>query len=722
MQSQDIFDSDNDLLSKSPISPPAPLKVLQAFDELPIEIRSLTERFVDPTVIPSSANMSRFLDSLSAKVHPSPLTIDALSELFQEFYRRAESHIATHVAALSSKISREKPVRKTSKNDTPDQGEQQMLTATEINNRKKARKLLEQKKVALEEAVEKAVCEKVYMKLWHHRSAEDEQLDQKLRSRIAALSLVGIGLRELLVSGAESLPEEICQKTIEQEDTIKASLASARGHLIAMTKEKYPLGKLHHLQDAHKSIVETLTSFFPTSSSADEVLPTLIYTLITSPPEEVNVISDLHFIQRFRTSSKINGEADYCMTNLEAAISFLETIELSTLRADENLQGPAKHSHSPSKGDTIPMELGIKEASPLISQTEPFPSLPSTELFPPPAKALPASRSPRRLSQIIQAQTNRLEAAGDSLRGAVLDSADQAVGALENSLRFIFGRVRESHQPGSEGAPAPKTLEDARKLVSTPPPAEDDNSNADGSPASSDRPASDIGSISGEAHTTNGAKETLPSTNRVLDLVGGRRPPLRDRSVDSNRSGGSGKRVSFTNSGGLAPALQLDKDPLSSPALPTPPIMTDSNTNTSHPIHSPQTFLPSSSPLPLSPLPLAAAGVESMRSLGNTLNPLNQFAKIGLFGRTQSVPGPTSAPMSSPSGQQTQSGTATPVTPRLTSAESKTLTAVEELKKAPPGIVRRFMDCRDARELRVGEIEELLSEYKKLAAAVTKVV
>jgi hypothetical protein len=489
---------------------------------------------------------------------------------------------------------------------------------------------------------------------------------------------------------------------------------------MAMTLERYPLGKLHHLQDAHKSIVETLTSFFPTSSSADEVLPTLIYTLITSPPEEVNVISDLHFIQRFRTSSKINGEADYCMTNLEAAISFLETIELSTLRADENLQGPAKHSHSPSKGDTIPMDLGIREASPLISQSEPFPSLQPSGIIPPATKALPASRSPRRLSQIIQAQTNRLEAAGDSLRGAVLDSADQAVGALENSLRFIFGRVRETHQPGSEGVPAPKTLEEARKLVSTPPPVEDDNSNADGSPAISDRPASDLGSASGDPLTANGGKELLPSTNRVLDLVGGRRPPLRDRSVDSNRSGGSGKRVSFTSSSGLVPALQLDKDPQSSPAPPTPPIVAD--TNSSNPMHSQQSFLPSSSPLPLSPLPLAAAGVESMRNLGNTLNPLNQFAKIGLFGRTQSVPGPTSAPMTAPSVPQTQSGTVTPVNPRLTATESKTLGAVEELKKTSLGAVRRFMDCRDARELRVGEIEELLAEYKKLAAALAKVI
>jgi hypothetical protein len=611
---------------------------------------------------------------------------------------------------LSSKLSRDKP-RNPSKKASQEKGEEQMLTVSEISDRKKARKSLETKKLALEEAVERSVCEKVYMKLWHHRSAEDEQLDQKLRSRIAALSLVGIGFTELLISGAEDVSEEVRQKTVNQEASIRESLAPARTSIMEMTRENYPLGKLHHLTNAHKSIVETLSNFFPASSSADEILPTLIYTLITSPPEEVNVISDLHFIQRFRASSKIDGEAAYCMVNLEAAISFLETIELSTLRADESSHGPDKHTIASPKKDAAPMDLGIKAVSPMSSKLEPFPAFQPSELSPlVPPKQLQPARSPRRLSELIQAQTNRLEAASDSLRGAVMDSADQAVGALENSLRFLFGRIRESHQPGSEGSPAPKTLEDARKLVSTPPPpaVEDENGNI-GSPSGTERPPSDISSTDESA--ANGARDTLPSTNRVLDLVGGRRP-LRDHSVDSNRSGGSGKRVSFAESGGLAPALAMDKDSFGSPS----------------PLSALEPMVPSApqmaspAPSPLSPLPLAAAGVESMRSLGNTLNPLNQFAKIGLFGRgANTAAAPTSAPTSAPQSQQTVPSGAAIAGQRLTVTEMKSIAAVDELKKSSPGVVRRFMDCRDARELRLGEIEELLAEYKKLALALGKV-
>src|SRR5436305_6011653 len=104
-----------------------------------------------------------------------------------------------------------------------------------------------------------------------------------------------------------------------------------------MNDKKFPLGKLQHLKSAHKDIVETLSELHPSSSSADEILPTMIYALITSPPEGINIVSNLYFIQRFRSESKIDGEAAYCLTNLEAAVTFLETVDLASLMADEQL-------------------------------------------------------------------------------------------------------------------------------------------------------------------------------------------------------------------------------------------------------------------------------------------------------------------------------------------------------------------------------------------------
>jgi hypothetical protein len=669
----DVFFADID--DAPPTNPPTPLlRAPQGFDDLPIEIKSLTERFVE---------------SLSAKVHPTPLSIDALGDLFQEFYIKAEKPIATHISALASKISRENSLTSIKKRKNGDGPEQQMLTASELQDRKQSRKLLEQKRLALEEAVERAACEKVYAKIWHHRSSEDQEMDQKLRSRIAALSLVGIGLKELLLSGTEDLTADVRRKTIEREEDIKQSLGPARTAIQDMTNEKYPLGKLLYLINAHKSIVETLSNFFPSSSSADEILPTIIYTLLTSPPGTINVISDLHFIQRFRASNKVDGEAAYCLVNLEAAISFLETVELPSLRSDEALAGPEKALGlltSPRK-ETEPMALGITPVDDPLADSEPFPSLDTTTARPqmlPPA----STRSSRSLSELIQAQATKLDAASDSFRVAVLDSADHAVGAMtntvENSFRFLFGRIREEQQTNSPGAtdiPVPRTLEDVQKLVSTPPLHPDD-----GSWSGSPRPEHTIV----DDPLGNGAKIVDLGNNRVLDLVGGRR--LRDRSADSSRSGGSGKRVSFAATDPLsdkAIGLGLTEDPLSS----TPPKIAQSI-----------------SPGPTSPMPLMSSGVESMRNLGNSLNPLNQFAKISLFGRAVPATGPTSAPMLS-----AEHITARPISP----VDNKALVTVDIIRKMQKPS-RKFVECKSSDDLKVGDLEELLAEYKRMAAAISK--
>ncbi len=266
----------------------------------------------------------RFIESLSAKVHSTPPSIEKLSEIFQEFYATAESHIAIHINALGTRQSRgaspnpsissktfgvakdSKRLRASSSGDTLGSlsgaiPEQQMLTPEEISDRRRARRLLEKKSAALEEAVERRVCQRVYNRIWRHRTTLDEVRDEKLRSRTAALALVGIGLQDLGIN-FDQHPSE--SDDIQIEDWI----SKARGGLLRMNDAKFPLGKLQQLAVAHKNIVDLLTALHQSSSSADEILPTLIYTLITSPPEGINVISNLHFIQRFRAASKVDGE------------------------------------------------------------------------------------------------------------------------------------------------------------------------------------------------------------------------------------------------------------------------------------------------------------------------------------------------------------------------------------------------------------------------------
>ncbi|KAK7512634.1 uncharacterized protein IWZ02DRAFT_462205 [Phyllosticta citriasiana] len=702
----DVFTTRSDDEDHSRDDPDETLKFPQTFEELPIEIRSQAESF---------------LESLSARVHPTPIAINALAELFQDFYIRAYSSIDTHIAALSTRISRHGSTTSLSSKSSRKTGgpEQQMLTPTEIADRRKARKLLELKRTALEEAVERAVCEKVYSRIWRHRSTEDGERDEKLRSRTAALSVVGISLKELLGHGSDITPE--MRKSLEEkEEKLPQMLSDARRNVERMNNEEYPLGKLAHLVAAHKSIVEALSQIFPSSSSADEILPTLIYTLITSSPENLCVISNLHFIKRFRAVSKLDGEAAYCLVNLEASITFLENVDLSTLRADELPSGPEKSKSRPTtpRSEAPPMNLGITPAKASLD--------PEDAAFDRSAsdgdRLSQLDKSQRRISHLIQSQTNRIENVSEAARQAVLDSADQAFDSInatvENSLKFLFGRLKEQQAGGPASALSqPKTLEDVRKLVSTPP-IPDDN-------------ASSTSSITEEGSEPSNSR-LLDS--KVTDLFGGRRrgTSTREPSADSAMSGGSNnnRRLTFT------PA---DK---SNPLLGTPPLAPNSSPN--NPNSGAGLSPAAAAPIPAPPVSPGASAVESMRNLGNSLNPLRGFGGINMlprFGRSVTTPIPPSpslatAASNAPSPAEVSDGGADAAAAPASSANTasgasertpndakkdRALRNIEELSKTPPP-KRKFLDCKDARDLKIGEVDDLLREYQRLADLLRGVV
>lgn len=560
--------------------------------------------------------IDNFIDSLSAKVHNAPPNIDNIASRFQEFYHTAAQHIQTHISSLSTLQNRSpRPSANTrpsaasilrakaaalgskekAKPSTPEP-EQQMLTTEELANRKKTRKAWEQKRVLLEEAVERRLCEGIYDRIYRHRTTQDEAQDDKLRSKTAALAVVGIGPMDLGVD-IGVVPEDGIAAAVKKQEQIHQFLEQARKDLTTMNEKRYPLGKLNYLKAAHKSIVDTLSEFHP-SSSADEIMPMLIYTLITMPPASLHVISDLRFIERFRWDEKVEGEAAYCLTNLEAAINFLETVDLASLRASEALSGPPKNESTPGtpKLETFPPAytagLSATAFTPAIVT-----STNASGLQAPPSSAAAKSLAQRRrLSDLIQTPAQAIGNARDSF----FDSADQGIKNITNSLgdsyNFWLGKLRDDSSHGE--LVVPKTLEDARRLIGTPPP--DDDVSVSGSSAGQGRGESDRLAVTIE--------------DRVLSLVGGRKASSasRDRSADSTlsgRSAGSAKRVAFAAEDGKEKG---------------------STTVTNS--------LASSSPATNQSL------VEQARNLGNSFNPINKFSgMIRPFGRsvTTSTPVPT---------------------------------------------------------------------------------
>ncbi|UKZ51916.1 hypothetical protein TrVGV298_005681 [Trichoderma virens] len=633
-------------------------------DDLPIELITLTDSFVE---------------SLSAKVHSTPPNIAKLSQLFQEFYSQASSHIGTHISALASRQSREtfqpppssssvasrlrsKAASLGSKDKQKAENEQQMITPEELANRKKARKALEAKRSLLEEAVERRLCEGIYDRIYRHRSTQDEAQDAKLRSKTAALSLVGIGPSDLGIDLGEVEPQTE-KSTAERTEVIRGQLESARKDLIRMTESRYPLGKLNRLKAAHKSIVDTLAQFHP-SASADEIMPMLIYTLITLPPEHLQVISDLNFIQNFRWEQKLTGEEAYCLTNLEAAISFLQTVDLATLREDERPSGPVKAPGQPAtpKVETFPpaysQGLTTSPQSTSAVNTENA-TAPKPESSP---SLKPASTvKNRRLSDLINTPTQAFGAASD----AVFTTADQGLKTISNSLgesySFLLGKLKERQEDPKEPIAVPKTLDDARKLVSTPPPEDEDNA------------SSITGADSEQAKPQNGRDD------RVLSIIGGRR----DHSTDSTRSGrsaSSSKKVLF--------AAEDAKAGAAAPA-PTQPAMLD-----------------------------------QMRNLGNTFNPMARLSGISLvrgFGRSVSTPvntpakdtkdAPKDTKDSKDGVKPTDGGDLATAFPDIAAV----LPPKEIPKIAPPN--KRFMELQNPGDLRLSEVLDLLKDYRRLAGA-----
>ncbi|KAI1429400.1 hypothetical protein F5Y12DRAFT_728077 [Xylaria sp. FL1777] len=650
-----------------------------AFESEPAEEEEIPRASVDIGIIPIElvSMTDNFIDSLSAKVHPSPPNIDNLAKMFQDFYHTAAQHVQTHIASLATRQTREYSLnaanssrasaasllrakaasigtRDKTKTAQTYETEQQMLTAEEFADRKRARKALEQKKILLEEAVERRLCEGIYDRIYRHRSTQDEAQDDKLRSKTAALAVVGIGPADLGVDLGES-SEEGPDALVKKNEEIGEYLEQARKDLDLMNHKRYPLGKLNCLKAAHKSIVDTLSYFHP-SSSADEIMPMLIYTLITMPPENLNVISDSNFIQRFRWEEKLEGEAAYCLTNLEAAITFLQTVDLASLRAEEASMGPSKPGVS--KTETFPPAftagLSTTTTTPLVITPENTSGAKSAQA----ASSLRAAVQRRRLSDLIQTPAQAIGTASDSF----FTTADQGIKTIGNSLnesyRFLLGKLRDSSADGHEVI-LPRTLDDARKLVGTPSPED---------AMSLDDPAL-------TQHTEDVDQSPGGRDERLFSLVAGKKV-VRDHSTDSIRSGrstSSSKKVVFAE----------DSREKASPLSQTPPAA-------------------SSNP----------ALVESMRNLGNSLNPISRLSSMGMmrgFGRTATTPTPTNP--RDTAGKTVEGGDLATAFPDIAAS----LPPKDVPKIDPPK--KRFMELQNPADLRIGEVLELIRDYRRLAGA-----
>ncbi|OZJ06006.1 hypothetical protein BZG36_01097 [Bifiguratus adelaidae] len=112
----------------------------------------------------------------------------------------------------------------------------------------------------------------------------------------------------------------------EEENGEKDPLEASIRTLESLERIATGRGALHDIQPStRRDSMDTIHS----AISVDVLLPILIYLVIKYNPPKI--ISNLRFIQRFRRHKGVSGESAYCLTNLLAVVSFLESTTMANL-------------------------------------------------------------------------------------------------------------------------------------------------------------------------------------------------------------------------------------------------------------------------------------------------------------------------------------------------------------------------------------------------------
>ncbi|GAA5827339.1 hypothetical protein JCM11251_003772 [Rhodosporidiobolus azoricus] len=167
----------------------------------------------------------------------------------------------------------------------------------------------------------------------------------------------------------------------------------------------------------------------PSTSSADLILPLLIYSVVRSNPP--HLISHLNYVHRFRCDSLLRGQSSYCFTNFSAVVEFLTNIDVSALGISSQKIIAASPAPSPALST-----VSTSSASSLFSLTGR-------------PRAYTTGRIRGRVSQEI---------------GSLAGTANTALaGVVDSSYRLIFSGARGA--VGVVGGAAPRSLEDVKNVL-----------------------------------------------------------------------------------------------------------------------------------------------------------------------------------------------------------------------------------------------------------------
>ncbi|KDQ61512.1 hypothetical protein JAAARDRAFT_30960 [Jaapia argillacea MUCL 33604] len=249
---------------------------------------------------------------------------------------------------------------------------------------------------------------------------------------------------------------------VPEAEGSKGFLMFAEQELLKINHYKAPRDKLICILNCCK-VIFGLLRHLRHEENADSFLPVLIFVVLKANPQ--HLLSNVEFINRFRNPAKLQSEAGYYLSSLMGAVSFIETMDHTSLSniTQEDFEGNVEEAihHLPTSEPETPIsepstpkrfsEKGFSDApmSPNAGEEAAQPlSLPA------PGTSL--SEDARRLLQKTGDTISKPLNAISKIFSEALDNADSKLSYLPGPFApFEIGREnRESQEGGRPPAPA----------------------------------------------------------------------------------------------------------------------------------------------------------------------------------------------------------------------------------------------------------------------------
>ncbi|KAI9064038.1 hypothetical protein FKP32DRAFT_1591446 [Trametes sanguinea] len=233
-------------------------------------------------------------------------------------------------------------------------------------------------------------------------------------------------------------------------------LMFAQQELLKVNHYKAPRDKLICILNCCK-VIFGLIRHLHKDESADTFLPILIYVVIKANPP--HLLSNVEFINRFRNPAKLQSEAGYYLSSLMGAVSFIETMDHTSLsnitqeeferNVEDAIQSlPSTGSQTPERGFTPgPESTGTSTPTRQFAGSTSHAGEESAQLLSLPTPAQTLGEDARRFLQKTGDTISKPLNAISRIFNEVLDGAEDTLSYLPGPFTPLeLGREQQQHQ------------------------------------------------------------------------------------------------------------------------------------------------------------------------------------------------------------------------------------------------------------------------------------